>query len=155
MEPDIATGLFASIPPKENPVRFMIMVKASPQSEAGAMPEEQLMAAMADYHEQLAKAGALLDGNGLQPTAKGWRIRYSAGQRTVVDGPFAETRELVAGYTVIQVRSREEALEWTRRFPAPHGALADGEIEVRQLFELDDFGPGASVDRFRDMSLGA
>lgn len=132
-------------------MRFMIIVKATPASEAGAMPEEGLIAAMADYHEQLAKAGALLDGAGLQPSAKGWRIRYSKGQRSVVDGPFAEAKELIAGYTLIQVPSREAALEWTRRFPAPHGDAVDAEIEVRQLFELDDFDPSASIDRMRTM----
>src|ERR1700743_895627 len=92
--------------------RFMIMVKANADSEAGKMPEEALIAAMATYHEELAKAGVLLDASGLQPTSKGWRIRYEGGRRTVIDGPFAETKELLAGYTLIQVRSREEAMEW-------------------------------------------
>jgi hypothetical protein len=128
----------------------MILVKATADSEAGKQPDESLMAAMADYHEQLVKAGVLLDANGLQPSAKGWRIEYSKGERRVVDGPFAETKELIAGYTVIQVRSREEALEWTRRFPAPFLDI-DCEIEVRQLFEFDDFEPSASRERFRDM----
>jgi hypothetical protein len=132
-------------------MRFMILVKASADSEAGVMPEENLLAEMAAYHEALAKAGVLLDGAGLQPSAKGWRIRYSKGQRSLVDGPFAELKELVAGYTLIQVRSREEAMEWARRFPAPMGANADAEIEVRQLFELEDFEPGVSVDRFREL----
>ena len=135
-------------------MRFMIIVKATPQSEAGVMPEESLLTAMADYHEQLAKAGVLLDGNGLQPSAKGWRIRYSKGQRKLIDGPFAETKELIAGYTLIQVRSREEAIEWTRRFPAPMGELQDAEIEVRQLFELEDFAPVEAVERFRNMGMG-
>ena len=134
-------------------MRFMIIVKATARSEAGILPEEGLMAAMADYHEQLARAGVLLDGNGLQPSARGWRIRYSGGRRTLIDGPFAETKELVAGYTIIQVRSREEAIEWTRRFPAPMGELQDAEIEVRQMFELEDFAPGQSVDRFREMGM--
>ena len=133
-------------------MRFMIVVKASAQSEAGVMPEEKLMSAMADYHEQLAKAGVLLDATGLHPTSKGWRIRYDGGKRTVIDGPFTETKELIAGYTIIQVHSREEALEWTRRFPAPFGEGAPGEIEVRQLFELEDFAPSESVERFRDMT---
>jgi hypothetical protein len=118
------------------------------------MPEEALLTAMADYHEQLAKAGVLLDGNGLHPSSKGWRIRYSGGQRQVVDGPFSETKELIAGYTLIQVRSREEALEWTRRFPAPMGEQKDAEIEVRQLFELEDFAQGEAVGRFREMGVG-
>jgi hypothetical protein len=132
-------------------MRFMIIVKATAMSESGAMPEESLMAAMGTYHEELAKAGVLLDATGLQPSSKGWRIRYSQGQRTVIDGPFAESKELIAGYTLIQVRSREEAMEWARRFPAPFGEHADGEIEVRQLFELDDFEPGPAVERFREL----
>jgi hypothetical protein len=132
-------------------MRFMIMVKATAMSESGAMPEESLMAVMGAYHEELAKAGVLLDATGLQPSSKGWRIQYSQGQRRVIDGPFAETKELLAGYTLIQVRSREEAMEWARRFPAPFGEHADGEIEVRQLFELEDFEPGPSVDRFREL----
>jgi hypothetical protein len=135
-------------------MRFMIIVKATPQSEAGVLPEERLIAAMADYHEQLSKAGVLLDASGLQPSSKGWRVQYSGGQRKLIDGPFAETKELVAGYTLIEVRSREEALEWTRRFPAPVGAGEQGEIEVRQLFELDDFGPSEAVDRLRDIGVG-
>ncbi|MBX3622812.1 MAG: YciI family protein [Rhizobacter sp.] len=135
-------------------MRFMIIVKATPQSESGVMPEEPLMAAMADYHEQLVKAGVLLDATGLQPSIKGWRVHFSpTGQRRIVDGPFAETKELIAGYTLIQVRSRDEALEWSRRFPAPF-LHCDCEIEVRQLFELDDFEPAASVERFRDMGTG-
>ncbi len=132
-------------------MRFMIMVKANQDSEAGVMPEEKLIAAMAKYHEELAKAGVLLDASGLQPTSKGWRIKYSAGKPAVVDGPFTESKELIAGYTMIQVKSKEEALEWTRRFPSPFGANADGEIEVRQLFELDDFAPSEAVDRFRQL----
>lgn len=132
-------------------MRFMIMVRANAQSESGAMPDETLVAAMATYHEALAKAGVLLDANGLQPSSKGWRVRYSGGKGTVVDGPFAETKELIAGYTLIQVRSREEAIEWARRFPAPFGELADGEIEVRPLYEFDDFQPSESVDRFREI----
>lgn len=136
-------------------MRFMIMVRANAVSESGAMPEESLMAAMATYHEQLAKAGALLDANGLKPTAQGWRVRYSGGRPTLVDGPFTETKELIAGYTLIQTRSREEAMEWARRFPAPFGAEMDCEIEVRQLFELDDFTPNEAVQRFKDMEVGS
>ena len=135
-------------------MRFMIMVKATETSESGARPDESLMAVVGAYHEELAKAGVLLDATGLQPTSKGWRISYSQGKRTVIDGPFAETKELLAGYTLIQVRSREEAMEWARRFPAPFGEHADGEIEVRQLFEWDDFEPGPSVDRFRELEAG-
>ena len=132
-------------------MRFMIMVKGDKDSEAGVMPEEKLIAAMAEYHEELAKAGVLLDASGLQPTSKGWRVKYSAGKPSVVDGPFTESKELIAGYTMIQVKSREEALEWTRRFPSPFGENADGEIEVRQLFELDDFPPSEAVERFREI----
>ncbi len=131
-------------------MRFMILVKATAASEAGAMPDERLIAAMAAYHEQLAQAGVLLDANGLHPSAKGWRVRFGgAGARpSVVDGPFGGPHELVAGYTLIDVPGREAALEWTRRFPSPHGDTPC-EIEVRQLFELEDFEPGAAVDRFR------
>jgi hypothetical protein len=132
----------------------MIIVKATKDTEAGVMPEEPLLAEMAKYHEELAKAGALLDGSGLQPSSKGWRIEYSGEKRRFVDGPFAETKELVAGYTLIQVDSREEAIEWTKRFPNPAVDGGEGEIEVRQLFELDDFAPGEAVDRFRDMGVG-
>ena len=136
-------------------MRFMIIVKATKDSEAGVMPEEPLLAEMAKYHEELAKAGALLDGSGLQPSSKGWRIEYDGEKRRFVDGPFAETKELVAGYTLIRVNSREEAIEWTRRFPNPAVDGGEGEIEVRQLFELEDFGPGETIDRFRDMGIGA
>ena len=132
-------------------MRFMIIVKATRDSEAGVMPPESLLAEMGGYHEELAKAGMLLDGSGLQPTAKGWRIRYSGGKRTFTDGPFAETRELVAGYTMIQAKSKEEAVEWTKRFPNPSIDGKDGEIEVRQLFELEDFGPSEAIDRMREM----
>ena len=128
-------------------MRFMIIVKATPDSEAGRMPSESLMAAMAAYHQELAQAGVLLDANGLQPSAKGWRIRYADGRRTVVDGPFAESKELIAGYTLIQVPSREAAMEWARRFPSPFGD-ADCEIEVRQLWETEDFPPGDAIDTF-------
>jgi len=135
-------------------MRFMIIVKATKESEAGVMPEEKLIAEMAKYHEELAKAGVLLDGTGLQPSSKGWRIKYTAGKRTVVDGPFAETKELIAGYTLIQTNSREEALEWSKRFPNPVIGGKDCEIEVRQLFELEDFGPSEAVERFREMGIG-
>ena len=134
-------------------MRFMILVKATKESEAGVRPPDNLFAAMADYHEQLAKAGVLLAGSGLQPSSKGWRIRYSGDKRTVVDGPFAETKELVAGYTMIQVKSREEAIEWTRRFPNPTIDGSECEIEVRQLFELEDFGESEVLDRFREIGL--
>lgn len=132
-------------------MRFMILVKASADSEAGVMPPESLFAAMADYHEELAKAGVLLDASGLQTSAKGWRITWSGGRKTVTDGPFAETKELIAGYTLIQVNSREEAVEWASRFPNP--GLEDGEIEVRQLYELEDFGEMEVLDRFRELGV--
>jgi len=135
-------------------MRFMILVKATRDSEAGAKPPGELFAAMADYHEQMVKAGVLLDASGLQPSSKGWRIKYSGGKRTVIDGPFTESKELVAGYTMIQVKSREEALEWSRRFPNPTIDGGDCEIEVRQLFELEDFGESEAIDRFREMGVG-
>ena len=135
-------------------MRFMIIVKATQDSEAGVMPEERLIAAMAKYHEELVKAGALLDASGLQPSSKGWRIKYSRDKRTVIDGPFAETKELIAGYTIIQVKSKEEAIELTKRFPNPAIDGKEGEIEVRQLFELEDFGPSKAVERFREMGVG-
>ena len=135
-------------------MRYMIIVKATKDSEAGVMPREHLIASMAAFHEELAKAGVLLDASGLQPTSKGWRIRYSGETRTVIDGPFAESKELIAGYTLIQVRSREEALEWTRRFPNPAIDGTEAEIEVRQLFELKDFGKSEAVDRFKSLGVG-
>ena len=135
-------------------MRFMIIVKATKESEAGPMPEEKLLADMASYHEELVKAGALLDGSGLQPSSKGARIRYSGSKRTVIDGPFAETKELVAGYSIIQVKSREEAIEWAKRMPNPAGEGKEAEIEIRQLFELGDFEPSEAIDRFRDMGIG-
>ncbi len=137
-------------------MRFMIIVKATKDSEAGVMPEgkemEKLVGAMATYHEELAKAGALLDASGLQPSSKGWRIKHSGEKRTFIDGPFAETKELIAGYTIIQVKSREEALEWTKRFPNP--AMKDGEIEVRELHEPEEFLPSEAVERFRKLGVG-
>lgn len=136
-------------------MRYMIIVKATRDTEAGVMPEEPLLAAMAGYHEALMRAGVLLDASGLKPSADGWRIRYRGSARSVTDGPFAESKEMITGYTLIQVNSREEALEWTRRFPNPAGEGVNAEIEVRQLFELDDFAPGEAIDRFRAMDAGA
>jgi hypothetical protein len=129
-------------------MRFMIIVRATALSESETSPTEvdpAVMAAMAEYHQQLAQAGVLLDGNGLQPSRKGWRIHYRGGQGSVVDGPFAEVKELIAGYTLIQVPSREAALEWSRRFPSPFGN-DDCEIEVRQLYEMEDFAPGNGLE---------
>lgn len=132
-------------------MRFMIIVKATADSEAGTLPPDSLVAQMTAFHEELAAAGMLLDGAGLQASSKGWRIRYNGNQRSVVDGPFAETKELVAGYTLIQAKSREEALAWTRRFPNPSLDNGIAEIEVRQLFEFDDFIPGEGLDHARDL----
>jgi hypothetical protein len=133
-------------------MRFMILVKASKDSEAGVLPTQEIFAAMADYHEQLVKAGVLLDASGLQPSSKGWRIRWEGGKRSVTDGPFAESKELVAGYTIIDVNSVEEAREWASRFPNPR--MEDGEIEIRRMFELEDFGDSPDIDRFREMGVG-
>jgi len=135
-------------------MRFMIIVKATKDSEAGIKPTEELLATMQAYHQELQQAGVLVDASGLQASSKGWRIRYSGAKRTFVDGPFAETKELVAGYTVIKVKSRQEAVEWTRRFPNPAIDGGEGEIEVRQLFELEDLGPSEAVERFRQMGMG-
>ena len=135
-------------------MRYMILVKATTDSEAGVMPPESLMASMAVYHEELAKAGVLLDASGLQATSKGWRVQIDGGKRTVIDGPFTETKELLAGYTIIQVRSPEEALEWARRFPNPSIDGGKAEIEVRRMFDLEDFGPSAAVEQFREIGVG-
>jgi hypothetical protein len=133
-------------------MRFMMMVKANSDTEAGVMPSEKLIAAMTRYNEELSKAGVLLDLAGLQPSSKGARIKFSpGGTRAVVDGPFTETTGLVAGYWLIQVKSKEEAIEWAKRAPAPHGDGAEGEIELRQLFELDDFAPSQAVDDARKL----
>jgi hypothetical protein len=143
--------LFDMAQHQERSMRFMIIVRATAQSESGALPDPALMAVMGEYHQQLAQAGVLLEGNGLKPSSAGWRVRYDGGRTSVVDGPFAETKELIAGYTLIQVPSREAALEWTRRFPSPFPDLAQCEIEVRQLYELDDFEPGPALETFRQL----
>jgi hypothetical protein len=116
----------------------MVMVKASAESEAGLMPSEQLLAEMGKFNEELVKAGVLLAGEGLQPSSKGARVRFSGSRRTVIDGPFAETRELVAGFWLLQVKSKEEAIEWIKRCPNP--MPGESEIEIRQVFEAEDFG---------------
>ena len=134
-------------------VRYMIIVKATKDSEAGVMPPESLLAEMGAYHEELARAGVLVDGSGLQRSALGWRVRIEGGKRTIVDGPFAETKELIAGYSLIQVKSREEAIQWSRRYPNPTLDGSNCEIEVRQMFELADFEPGESIDRFREIGM--
>ncbi|WP_372656394.1 YciI family protein [Hydrogenophaga sp.] len=135
-------------------MRFMIIVKSCPEFEADTVPpsapDEALFGEMAAYHEELARAGVLLEGAGLHPSRTGWRVHYAAdGQRSVVDGPFAEAKELIAGYTLIQVRNRDEALEWSRRFPNPAGQGKAAVIELRQLIELDEFPPSESVETFR------
>jgi len=132
-------------------MRFVMIVKASKDSEAGKMPSEELLSAMGKYNEELMKAGVLLDLSGLQPSSKGARIKFSGGKRTVVDGPFSESKELIAGYWIIEVKSREEAIEWAKRAPNPHGESQEGEIEIRQFFELEDFGPSEAIDRAREM----
>ena len=136
-------------------MRFMIIVKATRDSEAGVMPTEELMATMAAYHEELAKSGVLIDGSGLRPSSDGWRIHYADRKTSFTDGPFPETKELIAGYTLIQTKSREEAIELTKRFPNPAVDGGMGEIEVRQLFELEDFAPTKTIERFREIGIGA
>jgi hypothetical protein len=120
-------------------MRFMIIVKATKNSEAGVLPDEKLLAAMMKYNEELIKAGVMLAGEGLQPSSKGARVRFSGEKRTVIDGPFAETKELIAGFWLWQCKSREEAIEWVKRCPNPMPG-EDSEIEIRQVFEADDFG---------------
>jgi len=135
-------------------MRYLILVKATPRRDASEMPGEALGAAMAEYHRHLAQAGVLLDAGGLLPPSEGWRIRCANGQHRVVDGPFAASPDTVAGYTVIQVRSREEALEWSRRFPWPAGEAVEIEIEVRRLVEPVGFAPGGAVGAARDLAAG-
>jgi len=131
-------------------MKFMMIVKASKESEAGIMPGEDLLSAMGKYNEELMKAGVLLDLAGLQPSSKGARIKFSGSKRSIIDGPFAEAKELIAGYWIIQVKSRDEAMEWAKRAPAPHEGQ-ECEIEIRQFFELDDFAPSEAVNRARKL----
>ena len=119
-------------------MRFMIVVKADKNSEAGVLPDQKLLTEMGKYNEELAKAGVLLAGEGLHPSSKGARVKFSGSTRTVIDGPFAETKELIAGFWLWQVKSKEEAIEWIKRCPNPHDE--DSEIELRQVFEAEDFG---------------
>ena len=136
-------------------MRFMIIVKSTKDSEAAVMPTEEQLVEMAEYHEQLARAGVVLDASGLRPSRDGFRVKYTGGKRTIVDGPFTETKELIAGYTIIDVKSVDEAKEWARRFPLPYGALNEGmHIEVRRMFELEDFVQGEGVAKFRALELG-
>ena len=127
-------------------MRFMMIVKGDERSEAGILPSEQELADMAKYNEQLVNAGVMLAGDGLQATAKGAKVRYSGTKRTVIDGPFAEAKELIAGYWLIQVRSKEEAIEWAKRVP-----FSEGEVELRQVFELDDFGQSDAIDHHKEI----
>ena len=120
-------------------MRFMIIVKASADSEAGVLPSEELMTAMGNYNEELAKAGILIDCDGLQPSSKGARVRFSGEQRTVIDGPFAQTRELIAGYWIWEVKSKQEAIDWVKRCPNPMPGT-DAEIEIRPVYSAEDFG---------------
>ena len=120
-------------------MRFMVMVKATKDSEKGVMPEEKLLTEMGKYNDELVKAGVLLAAEGLQASSKGARVRFSGEKRTVIDGPFAETKELIAGFWLIQVKSKEEAIEWVKRCPNPFPG--ESEIEIRQVFEAEDFGP--------------
>jgi hypothetical protein len=132
-------------------MRFMMIVKANKDSEAGKMPSEELLSAMGKYNEELTKAGVLVDLSGLQPSSKGARIKFSGGKQTVIDGPFAETKELIAGYWIINVKSRDEAIAWAKRAPAPFGKDRDGEIELRQFFEMEDFAPSPAVERAKEL----
>lgn len=133
-------------------MRFMLMVKATRDTEAGAMPEEELLSAMAKFNEEMIEAGVMLEGAGLQPSSKGARIRFSNGKRMVIDGPFAETKELIAGYWIIQVKSKQEAIDWALRVPAPHGAKTEGDaIEIRQVFELEDFTESEAIAHHREL----
>ena len=125
-------------------MRFMVIVKATKDSEAGVLPTEKLLTDMGKYNEELAKAGIMLAGDGLQPSSKGARVRFSGSKRTVVDGPFAETKELVAGFWIWKVKSKQEAIEWVKRCPNP--MPGDSEIEIRQLFEAEDFGEQFTPD---------
>jgi hypothetical protein len=120
-------------------MRFMVMVKATDESEAGVMPSEELLTAMTRYNEELVKAGVLLAADGLHPSSRGARVRFSGGKTSVIDGPFAETKELIAGYWVFECKSLEECIEWVRRCPAPMGDV-ESDIEIRQVFEASDFG---------------
>ncbi|MBK9443414.1 MAG: YciI family protein [Comamonadaceae bacterium] len=136
-------------------MRFMIIVKSCPAFEAEVSPAapEELLAEMAAYHEELMRAGVLLDGSGLHPSRTGWRVHFGREGKHIIDGPFAEVKELIAGYTLIEVRNREEAMEWSRRFPNPAGQGKEAVIELRQLIELDEFPPSQALDKFKKMGF--
>ena len=127
-------------------MRFMLIVKASKESEAGILPDEKILGEMANFNEKMVKAGVMLAGDGLQASSKGARVKFDGSKRTVVDGPFAETKELIAGYWMVQVKSREEAIEWVKRAP-----FQEGEVEVRQVFELEDFGESPAVEHHKKL----
>jgi hypothetical protein len=128
-------------------MRFMVIVKASKDSEAGKMPSEELLGAMAKFNEEMVKAGVMIDGAGLQASSKGARIRFSGNKCSVMQGPFPETASLIAGYWIINVKSRDEAIEWMMRCPNPHDE--DGDIEIRQMFEMEDFGESPAVEHHK------
>ncbi len=131
-------------------MRFMLIVKASAESEAGVMPEDKLIAEMTKFNEEMQKAGVLLDLSGLQPSSNGARVKFTGGKRTLVEGPFGDPQSLIAGYWIIQVKSKEEAIQWAMRAPAPH--KGDGaEIEIRQFFELEDFGESEAIEQARKL----
>ncbi len=125
-------------------MRFMILIKATRDSEAGAIPDEKLLTEMGKFNEELVKAGVMLAGEGLHPSSKGARVRFSGEKRTVIDGPFAETKELIAGFWLWQVKSKEEAIEWVKRCPNPMNE--ESEVEIRQVFEAEDFGPALTPE---------
>jgi hypothetical protein len=135
-------------------MKFMVLVKANKDSEAGVLPSQELLTQMGQYNEELVKAGVMLAAEGLQPSSKGARVHFSGAKRTVIDGPFSETKELIAGFWVWQVRSKDEAIEWAKRIPNPDGE--DFEIEIRQVFEADDFGDQMTPElREQEQRLGA
>jgi hypothetical protein len=149
----------AAPPPARKPgtTRYMGLLKADPDTEAGKLPDEKLLAAMGAFTEEAAKAGIFLSGEGLQPSSKGARVRYSGNKRTVIDGPFAETKELIAGYAILQFASKAEAIEWTKRFvqvDAPGRYGAQCECEIRPIFDYEDFGPSEALERFRAVGAG-
>ncbi len=133
-------------------MRFMMIVRANKDTEAGVPPDEKILAAMMKYNEELANAGVLIDLAGLQPSSKGARVKLSSdGQCIVMDGPFAETKELIAGYWLIKVKSKDEAIAWAKRVPPPHGEGKEAVIELRQIFELEDCGESAPIERAREL----
>jgi hypothetical protein len=133
-------------------MRFLIIRKADTSTEAGVAPTDELIAAMGRYNEEMVKAGVMLSGDGLQPTSKGARVKFSGGKPRVIDGPFTEAKELVAGFSILQVDSKEEAIEWVKRWPQIDGG-GEVEIEIRQLYELEDFGPSEAIDRMREVGF--